>query len=90
MQIQWKMLKTLTARISELKRPASYLVKISSSKPKLFRLTPLALTEGRANKIKLVHNKKPEDLTWLLLTVFYLISAHQKNFKGKLTCGKSW
>lgn len=41
MQIQWKLLKNLMARISELKKPASHLVKMSRSKPKLSQLTDL-------------------------------------------------
>jgi len=89
-QIQWKLLKSLMARTSELKRPASHLAKISRAKPELSHLTPLALTEERVgNSITLVHNKKPEDLTWLLPQVFHFITASQKNFKGNLTWGKS-
>lgn len=88
MEIQWKLLKNLMARISELKKPASHLVKMSRSKPELSQLTPLALIQERSsNRMKLVHNKKitPPDLTQLLP-----LSAYQKNFKGNLTCGKSW
>lgn len=59
MEIQWKLLKNLMARISELKKPASHLVKMSRSKPELSQLTPLALIQERSsNRMKLVHNKK--------------------------------
>lgn len=80
---------SLTTRISELKSLPHAWYRISRSKPNPSWLTLLASTEERANnRIKLVHNKIPGDLTMLLLPVFYLISAYQNNFKGNLNLGK--